>query len=166
MQGMVFMHEQGVAHRYLQSVFYSVLSVNIVLSIRLNRDCARKNLLMDADALYPEGYHPVYMSKRPEADDIALVYPREYAPAKYYYIDFGISSHIPADSPNRLVVGDMGRDQDVPELSEDVPYDPFKVDVFILGNLMRQQFCGVSRLSIALRAPAYSFLSHSRTSDS
>ncbi|KAI0722005.1 hypothetical protein C8T65DRAFT_724342 [Cerioporus squamosus] len=53
----------------------------------------------------------------------------------YYFIDFGISSHFEPDDTNRLVTGTKGLDEDVPELSADVPYDPFKVDIFILGNL-------------------------------
>ncbi|THG96474.1 hypothetical protein EW026_g5361 [Hermanssonia centrifuga] len=45
---------------------------------------------------------------------------------------------LPTDSP-KLVVGGYGRDQDVPELSFDVPYDPFKVDIFILGNMFKRE---------------------------
>ncbi|TFY77662.1 hypothetical protein EWM64_g6350 [Hericium alpestre] len=58
---------------------------------------------------------------------------------KYYYVDYGISAFIPPGSSERLVTGTYGRDRDVPELSDDVPYDPFKVDIFILGNMFRQE---------------------------
>jgi len=37
LDGLVFLHEHGVAHR----------------------DCTRTNLMMDAFAMYPQGFHPV-----------------------------------------------------------------------------------------------------------
>ena len=98
---------------------------------------------MDAKALFPKGFHPVYENMLPSGAGYAPVLPRSTAEIKYYYVDFGISSHIPSDSPDKLVVGNFGRDQDVPELSITVPYDPFKVDVFILGNLFDKVFINV-----------------------
>jgi len=62
---------------------------------------------------------------------------------QYYYIDYGISVHFPTTTEPKLIVGDDGRDQEVPELSETVPYDPFEVDVFIIGNLLRRYFYDV-----------------------
>ena len=49
------------------------------------------------------------------------------------------------------VVGEDGRDQEVPELSDDIPYDPFKVDIFIIGNLFRRMFYDVSLSSFVLQ---------------
>lgn len=34
------------------------------------------------------------------------------------------------------MVGNVARDREVPEVDVIVPYDPFKVDIFILGNLI------------------------------
>ena len=62
------------------------------------------------------------------------------AGVKYYFVDYGISSYFPPGSQRELVVGIAGRDQDVPELSNDVPYDPFKVDIFTIGNVIRGEF--------------------------
>ena len=39
--------------------------------------------------------------------------------------------------------GTEGRDQDVPELLDDVLYDPFKVDTLTIGKMLRQLFCDV-----------------------
>lgn len=58
---------------------------------------------------------------------------------KYYYIDFGLARRFP-EGTSTYVVGDVGRDTDVPELSSDVPYDAFKVDIFALGNLYFKEF--------------------------
>ena len=98
---------------------------------------------MDAKALYPKGFHPVYPHNLPDLSDDAPTLPRALFAVKYYFVDFGISSYIPPDSQEQHVLGDFGRDQDVPELSTTVPYDPFKVDVFILGNLFEKVFIEV-----------------------
>ncbi|KAL7282053.1 hypothetical protein ACG7TL_003520 [Trametes sanguinea] len=68
----------------------------------------------------------------------ATVLSRASAPVHYYFIDFGISTWFKSmdDSP-RLVVGTDGLDQEPPELSKTVPYDPFKLDVFLIGNVIR-----------------------------
>ena len=59
---------------------------------------------------------------------------------KYYFVDYGISSYFPHRSQARLVLGTAGRDQDVPELSDETQYDPFKVDIFTIGHVLRQLF--------------------------
>jgi hypothetical protein len=65
-------------------------------------------------------------------------------------VDYGISSYFPAASQRQLVLGLAGRDQDVPELSDDVPYDPFKVDVFTIGGVLHREFQKVSSRSPAV----------------
>ncbi|EED81145.1 predicted protein [Postia placenta Mad-698-R] len=118
-KGLVFLHEQGVAHH----------------------DCAYKNIMMDASAMYPRGFHPIRENLLPNTQTAAPHYSRIDVPVKYYYVDFGISSHIPPDAENRLVVGVASRDQEVPKLSRrKKPYDPFKVDIFMIGNLFCHYF--------------------------
>ncbi|KAI0734963.1 hypothetical protein C8Q72DRAFT_964728 [Fomitopsis betulina] len=118
LEGLVFMHEQGVAHR----------------------DCTYMNIMMDASAIYPHGFHPVLSSSLPDGRTYARPRRRTSVPVKYYFIDYGISTYFPPGTNPRLVVGANGRDQEVPELSDEVPYDPFKVDIFIVGNLFRSMF--------------------------
>ncbi|KAF9649332.1 kinase-like protein, partial [Thelephora ganbajun] len=119
LEGLVFIHENGVAHR----------------------DCVMRNFLMDADAMYPEGFHPVnYWFKR-DYSGWATHIPRSVAGVRYYFADFGISVRIPEEEPQKFVTGTLGRDQEPPELSDTVPYDPFKLDIFIIGNMLRQEFC-------------------------
>ena len=101
------------------------------------------NLLMDADAMYPEGFHPVRLSYKRDHSGRATYIPRSVAGVKYYFADFGISTHIPEEEPKKLVTGILGRDQQPPELSEVTPYDPFKLDVFVVGNMLQQEFCDV-----------------------
>ena len=103
----------------------------------LHRDCSLKNVLMDAIHMYPLGFHPVHDVFLDDVTTFAPVIPRLEAGVKYYFVDYGISSYFPAGSQRELVLGIAGRDQDVPELSDDVPYDPFKVDIFTVGSVLR-----------------------------
>lgn len=109
--------------------------------------------MMDPSPLYPNGFHPIHDLFLPDLSRPAWPTSRVAAhePVKYYFIDFGISIRIPRGHP-RLVLGTDGLDQDVPELSNRVPYDPFKVDVFILGNVFKQHIYAV-RGSPAQRLP-------------
>ena len=114
--------------------------------LHADRDCAMKNLMMDADGMYSEGFHPVNITLLPDGRRLAHPTPREFArpPVKYYFVDFGISVLLPRNAPSRHVVGLDGLDRDVPELSSTQPYDPFKVDIFIIGNTLRRKILQVS----------------------
>lgn len=101
---------------------------------------AHKNLMMDASAMYPQGSHPINDVFLPDAKTIARPLPRTSAPVRYYFVDYGLSVYIHPDAPSKLVLGVLGRDQEVPELSDEAPYDPFAVDIFIVGNLFRHIF--------------------------
>ncbi|KAI0088667.1 hypothetical protein BDY19DRAFT_891112 [Irpex rosettiformis] len=118
LEGLVYMHARGVAHR----------------------DCSVRNIMMDATALYPKGFHPVRTSLLPDASGKAPRRSRSSAYIRYYYIDYGISSYFdPSVEQDRNVLGIDGIDREVPELSSTVPYDPFKVDVFLIGNLFKHE---------------------------
>ena len=133
------MHLRGVAHRF---VFFLAmrLDVNVPPSYR---DCSPKNILFDATHMYPLGFHAVHDVFLDDITTLAPVIPRLEAGVKYYFVDYGISSYFPAGSQRELVVGIAGRDRDVPELSNNVPYDPFKVDIFTIGNVLRGEFQAV-----------------------
>lgn len=111
-------------------------------------DCSVDNLMMDADELFPNGFHPLMQHQLPDFSDFARQLPRRKARVRYLYVDYGISSYFsPKGTEARDVVGLDGRDRDVPELSADVPYDPFKVDVFLIGSMLKQEVYLVSVIS-------------------
>ncbi|KAI0919176.1 hypothetical protein AcV5_002161 [Taiwanofungus camphoratus] len=117
LEGLHFLHSQRVAHR----------------------DCAAANIMMDARALYPHGHHPIRRNYSTDAIfEVTPLYRIDH-PVKYYFIDFELSVHFPEDV-TPYVVGRTGRDKEAPELSQDVPYDAFKVDIFALGNLYDKEF--------------------------
>lgn len=105
---------------------------------------------MDASAMFPQGFHPIVQTRLPDVSGRAPVLSRSVVPVKYYYIDFGISTRFTSDAP-RLVVGTLGLDEEPPELSDSIPYDPFKLDVFLIGNLIRRELYDV-RDSLNFRA--------------
>ncbi|KAL5530879.1 hypothetical protein ACEPAG_3755 [Sanghuangporus baumii] len=118
LEGIQFMHDADVAHR----------------------DCSILNIMMDADPLYPKGFHPA--STVFDASGTKLAHPkrrRDVRRVRYHFIDFGISSKF-EPGEQRMVIGIHGQDDEVPELSEIIPYDPFPTDVFIIGNLIRKEF--------------------------
>ena len=100
--------------------------------------------MMDGDDMYPEGFHPIRLGYTVDSLSPAEHTSRTVAGVKYYFVDFGISSYLPDATSPRLVTGEDGRDQDPPELSGEEPYDPFKLDIFIIGNTLKRDFCGVS----------------------
>ncbi|KAL5492963.1 hypothetical protein ACEPAI_4411 [Sanghuangporus weigelae] len=121
LEGLVFMHENGVAHR----------------------DCAENNIMMNGDPLYPKGFHPCLPILDAKGKMARPRRRRDTRGVKYYFTDFGISSRFASAEEIRLVTGQDGLDREVPELRQYDPYDPFSVDVFILGNLFRKELTDV-----------------------
>lgn len=100
---------------------------------------------MDGDSLYPNGFHPSWQNMDSGLLSYARhIHRRDAGGVKYYFIDFGISTFFEDDQKPRLVTGMNGIDQDIPELSWTECYDPFPVDVRILGNVYRKYFTSVS----------------------
>ncbi|KAG8957998.1 hypothetical protein FRC03_009554 [Tulasnella sp. 419] len=110
LEGIAFMHENSVAHR----------------------DCYAGNVMMDGRALYPKGWHPQQPRRRPDGPLLKGTPKRgSVGGVRYYFIDFGISTH-----SQDMVTGEAGQVQ-APELSETVEYNPYRVDIFILGELYK-----------------------------
>ena len=119
-QGIEFMHLNGVAHR----------------------DITCSNIMMDGSAMYPDGFHPVRQHLDLSAKIEVVPMSRTMSKPKYYIIDFDGSVWFPADMPAELrtATGKHGADDEVPEMSQSVPYDPFKVDIFQFGNVIKKEF--------------------------
>ncbi|KAH9839152.1 uncharacterized protein C8Q71DRAFT_846812 [Rhodofomes roseus] len=122
-EGLHFMHDHHVAHR----------------------DISNMNVMMDATPMYTKKlWHPLVPSFTRDFSGLSSHCSRraERAP-RYFYIDFGLSrKYNPADGPpQELPV--FGGDRTVPEFQDDgydVPADPFRTDIYYLGNLMRTTF--------------------------
>ncbi|PIL33731.1 hypothetical protein GSI_04356 [Ganoderma sinense ZZ0214-1] len=100
---------------------------------------APPNVMMDGRALYPKGHHPVRWKFSEDAVFEITPLSRLEHPVRYFYIDFGISMRFPEGAPPQAT-GVIGRYKEAPEMSYDVPYDAYKVDVWALGNLFLKEF--------------------------
>ncbi|TCD66664.1 hypothetical protein EIP91_001082 [Steccherinum ochraceum] len=138
LEGLCFIHSQGIAHR----------------------DCTSGNIMMDGRSLFPDGHHPVYKRATQDISGEARHFNRVGRSIRYYYIDFGMSSHFKGDE-SPYVLGAKGGDQDVPELSNEYPYNAFMVDIFILGHLYEMEFLQVY-LGLSFLEPLVSALTHSQ----
>ncbi|OSC97551.1 kinase-like protein [Trametes coccinea BRFM310] len=117
LEGLAFLHNHRIAHR----------------------DIAPPNVMMDGSSLFPNGHHPVYRTCSLDLIEDLTPLLRIDHPVKYFYVDFGLSVRFKPGASS-LVVGDVGRDEEVPELSSTVPYDAFKADIYALGNLFDKEF--------------------------
>ncbi|KAG6809494.1 hypothetical protein H0H92_016038 [Tricholoma furcatifolium] len=100
------------------------------------------NIMADAAHLFDIPPHPFDpRHKRDFSGYVHRVASRTKRPVKYYLIDFGLSKEYPPGTP-RLEPVPWGGDKSVPEhqLPGYPPCDPFPVDVYCLGNCIREEF--------------------------
>ena len=99
--------------------------------------------------MFPNGYHAFSQSFEPDFIRVARPKRRRGAKGiKYIIIDFGISSRFASVEDREFVYGCMAADPTIPELSDSLPYDPFSLDVYTLGNVYKQQL-------LEVRSPSY-----------
>lgn len=110
------------------------------------RDCSDYNIMIDGGPLYPQKFHPAALDH--DVSGLKKIKGKrrmDVSSVKYYFIDFGISLRYKPDEP-RLTVGKIGQDREIPELSAEEPYDPFLVDICILGNVYKRNFLDVGHI--------------------
>jgi hypothetical protein len=100
---------------------------------------------MDASSLYPRGFHPVIQEYLRDLTTKAPVVHRQAAwpPVRYYFVHSSTLVRIPREVYPRVVFGNFGLHHEAPELSDTMPYDPFKLDVYMLGTLYRRKIYAV-----------------------
>ncbi|KAJ7092012.1 hypothetical protein B0H15DRAFT_883449 [Mycena belliarum] len=104
-----------------------------------HRNCKFNNIMMDAKPIQATSVHPLDAKRTRDAADDARYSTRTRNPVKYYWIDFDLSGeHDPATGP-ALVEPGYGGTRGVPEFAfSDRMCDPFAVDVWCLGNMVRE----------------------------
>ncbi|KAF5388385.1 hypothetical protein D9615_000860 [Tricholomella constricta] len=116
-EGMEFMHKHLVAHG----------------------DLTTQNIMMDARPILPSGWH--FVAHHCTPDGVTEISPlaRIDRPVRYIIIDFDCSARLSPGQPH-LIRFFGGRDGEPPEYKSRDPYDPFKIDVFTLGNVFYKDF--------------------------
>ena len=141
LQGLFYMHENYIVHGYVTCV--SSCSGAYVLGLS---DCKSDNIMADTACLFDSPPHPCkrYM-KRNFSGRVSKLTSRTLKPVKYYLIDFGLSEIYRSEDAPFLKQPPWGGDRTVPEhLIPDSPLcDPFAVDVYCLGNYLRESFLDV-----------------------
>lgn len=105
--------------------------------------------MLDPTSMFPEGFypHPLYEERRPDFKGHAKYFSRAERPPRYYWIDFGISSKYESLSPPPREGRIWGGDRTVPEFQDNPGlHDPFPVDVYCIGNLIKADFVEVRSL--------------------
>ncbi|KAG6901292.1 hypothetical protein C0995_014003 [Termitomyces sp. Mi166 len=92
--------------------------------------------MVDATGLIPGGFHFVKPDTRDGVNRWTEWRERgSIRSLRYYFIDFDLSRQYPTNVDVRDV-GLLGQDQSYPERSATIPYDPFKTDIYQLGNVI------------------------------
>ncbi|KAJ7220640.1 hypothetical protein GGX14DRAFT_354612 [Mycena pura] len=115
MTGIAFMHSHNVAHR----------------------DACLTNFVMDTSKLIPSGFHFCYSDLTPDMKHRIKPRSRFAVNVPYYIIDFEFSMVHPGP---QQALDHVGQDKTVPEYKSNDPYDPFKLDIYQVGNMIRRDF--------------------------
>ncbi|KAG5350233.1 hypothetical protein C0989_012006 [Termitomyces sp. Mn162] len=120
-EGLQFMHENNVVHG----------------------DCKTDNFMAGTVSLFNIPPHPAQRLMRLDyRGPVSVSSCRTKKPVKYYLIDFDLSEVYPSEDAPHLRQPPWGGDKSVPEvfLPNAPPCDPFAVDVYCIGNSIREDY--------------------------
>ncbi|KAJ7162139.1 kinase-like domain-containing protein, partial [Mycena filopes] len=104
-------------------------------------DCKYDNILMDASPILRDDPHPWKRFKTRDYKPILPARSRTKHPIKYYWIDFDVSGEYDPSQGPPLTDPGYGGNRNVPEWAHlEEQCNPFAVDVWCLGDLLRGQF--------------------------
>lgn len=139
---------------HISTCVWTVVHDNCLLIFKPNSDIKFNNVMMDSSPLYSQPVHPINEDKTRDFSANSRPRPRTQCqhPVKYYIIDLGHARHYDPDNgpPHESPV--YGGDLSVPEFltHPEEPCDPFAVDIYRLGNLIRENFTDVRTYAIFL----------------
>ena len=84
-------------------------------------------------------------------DEVKEPRTRTSRPPKYYITDFGMSVQYSSDDPHPTETSPDGGDRTVPEFNNStdlVEHDPFAVDIYTVGNVVKKEILDVCHSSI------------------
>jgi hypothetical protein len=123
------------------------------------RNVCKENIMMDPRPMYTKSFHSIQTDRTPDLKHRAPYMTRTDRPPKYYFVNLSqaivFASDIDQSNPVRMPIS-FGKDKTVPEHRGDIMMqtthcDPFAVDVYCLGNIIRTEFLQV-RLGSSLQS--------------
>ncbi|KAG8727518.1 hypothetical protein FRC11_013004, partial [Ceratobasidium sp. 423] len=122
-------------HDFLQQLFEGIMFMH--KNDAAHCDIAGPNVMVDSRPLYDEPFHPYYyLFSIDGMREILPKYTRTQKKSRYYLIDLGHAKWFPDPSSPRTAKGIAARGP-APEQSAGDLWDPFAVDVYQLGTLIR-----------------------------
>ncbi|KAJ7652088.1 hypothetical protein DFH06DRAFT_995717 [Mycena polygramma] len=118
MKGIAFMHSHDIAHR----------------------DACLTNFAMDSTELIPSGFHFGAPDFTPDFKHYIKPRHRFAVNVSYYIIDFDTTLMNPGPGE---ALNPVGQDRTVPEYNSDDPYDPFKLDIYQVGSMIRRKILAI-----------------------
>ncbi|KAG2014286.1 other/AgaK1 protein kinase [Coprinopsis cinerea AmutBmut pab1-1] len=121
LEGFAFLHEHHVAHR----------------------DVRRENIMMDPQAMGHSPWHFCDPQRQPAPNYDAKVthkYTRTERRPRYYIIDFGYATQFKPEEIPPSILPKLASDGSVPEYKNHQPCNPFPIDVYVVGNMIRMDF--------------------------
>ena len=129
------MHERNVAHRW------ACILADGMCFLRPFRDCIMNNVMFDPSEIYLRGFHHTRMNRRCAFNAKAKRFRRTQRSPRYYLFISGLSRHYTSrddfDKPLR------DGDDTASTRQGETPCNPFRTDIYHLGNLVRHEFMRV-----------------------
>ncbi|QRV72144.1 Tyrosine kinase specific for activated [Ceratobasidium sp. AG-Ba] len=140
-EGLEFLHNHNIAHWYTTHPVLSKTPLAHVLTTF--SDIASDNIVMNRHVLFDEPVHPFHQNVSLDGQRVLDPrYVRSQKPVRYYYIDFGFAKWFKDPTAPQTVTGAHAKER-APEQQPDASYDPFKVDIYQLGAIIRRDLIPV-----------------------
>ncbi|KAJ7583125.1 kinase-like domain-containing protein [Mycena floridula] len=125
LQGLEFMHDYNIAHRDISALNIMMTSSHIPSERLRHFSSDLDEYSLESGLLAPgePRQHPCQVSR-----------------LRYFFIDFGLSDEYSDGQEQARTTGIVGQIKATPELSDDVPYNPFKSDIVQLGTVFKNLF--------------------------
>lgn len=103
-----------------------------------HNDIKPDNVMMDSRGLFDLPVHPAENTMALDWSRKIVASTRTEHPVKYYFIDFDLAKVYPPETGPHTREPFYGGDKSVPEFQREEQCDPFAVDVYRLGNLIKR----------------------------
>ena len=113
--------------------------------------------MLDPSGMYPDGFHPIQIDRSKDFKGNAPRYDRTQRPPRYYLIGFGSSRQYSSRNVFDFDIPLGYGDKSAPEHRDRKPCNPFRTDIYHLGNLIRERFLKVLPLNVAWLRNLYNF---------